>query len=88
MCAHGALGSDQLGLDFAQGCMDLEDAIVAKGGFAVDCDDGSSHIDTLSRFSVADFGWQFLKTHTFKVKPSPWASMLPGAPATCKIWKQ
>ena len=81
-CAHI---SDWLALDFAQGCMDLETDIVMRGGFAIDCDDGGSHV-SFTRFSVADFGWKFLDTHRYKVKPSPWASMLPGAPSHCKIW--
>jgi hypothetical protein len=88
MCAHGAVGSDSLGLDFAMGCENLETQTVSKGGFAVDCNDGGAHIDILTRFSVADFGYKFLMAHPFKTKPSPWATMLPGAPATCKIWQK
>jgi hypothetical protein len=87
MCAHGATGSDWLALDFAEGCKSLESSITAKGGFAIDCDDGGSHV-SLTRFAVADFGWKFLKAHPYKTTPSPWASMLPaGAPQVCKIWK-
>ncbi|HKP59330.1 MAG TPA: hypothetical protein VJV78_21550, partial [Polyangiales bacterium] len=88
MCAHGAVGSDSLGLDFAMGCENLETQTVTKGGFAVDCNDGGSHIDILNRFSVADFGYKFLMAHPFKTKPSPWASALPGAPSKCKIWQK
>ena len=88
MCAHGAMGSDVLGLDFAKGCESLETQLVSKGGFAIDCNDGGAHIDILNRFSVADFGYEFLMAHPFKTKPSPWATSAPGLPAKCKIWQK
>lgn len=88
MCAHGAKGMDTLGLDFADGCEKLETQTVMKGGFAVDCNDGGTHIDVLNRFAPANFGYKFLMTHPYGTKPSPWMGMLPGdAPMTCKIWK-
>jgi hypothetical protein len=87
MCAHGAVGSDTLGLDFAKGCQDLETQTVNKGSFAVDCNDGGVHIDIIGRFAPANFGYKFLMAHPFGTKPSPWMSMLPaGAPTSCKIW--
>ena len=86
MCAHGGVGKDTLGLDFAKGCQDLATTTVKKGSFAVDCDDGGAHIDILGRFAPAAFGYKFLMAHPFGTKPSPWMTMLPSPPATCKIW--
>lgn len=87
MCAHGATGSDVLGLDFAMACESLETQTTMKGGFAVDCNDGGAHIDILTRFAPASFGYKFLTTHPYGTKPSPWMGMLPGdAPKNCKIW--
>jgi hypothetical protein len=82
------MGSDVLGLDFAKSCESLATQTVSKGGFAIDCNDGGSHIDIFNRFSVADFGYKFLMAHPFKTKPSPWATTAPRLPPKCKIWQK
>ena len=85
--AHGAQGSDTLILDFSDGTKKLESAVVAGGGFAIDCDDGGSHLDFFTiRAGVGDQAWPFLKAHPYNSKPDPYAGGLPsGFPSYCTI---
>jgi hypothetical protein len=86
LVAHGASGSDVFILDFAQASQTYETQIRQHGGFAVDCNDGGTHIDIAKRFAVGPAAWQFLKDHPFKVSPEPYASGLPSAfPSYCKV---
>jgi len=87
--AHGAQGSDWLALDFSDGTKKLESAIVMAGGFAIDCDDGGSHLDFFTiRAGVGNQAWPFLKAHPYNTKPSPYAGALPsGFPRYCQIVK-
>jgi predicted esterase len=86
LCAHGGAGKDSLILDFAQTSTALENDLRKRGALAIDCDDGSSHVDVLSRFKVGPSAWQFLKDHPFGVKPEPYTTALPaGFPSYCKL---
>jgi dienelactone hydrolase len=86
LVAHGAAGSDVFILDFAAASQKYEQQIRQAGGFAIDCDDGGSHIDVAKRFKVGPQGWEFLKAHPFKVSPEPYATLLPkDFPSYCKI---
>jgi hypothetical protein len=86
--AHGAQGSDSLGLDFHDNTIAMENEIKKAGGFAMDCDDGGDHIvGWLSdRAGVGGKAMQFLKDHPYNTRPSPYASGLPaGFPSYCKV---
>ena len=73
-------------LDFAQASKSYEQQIRKLAGFAVDCDDGGTHIDIAKRFQVAPSAWAFLKSHPFGVSPEPYAGGLPaGFPSYCSI---
>lgn len=87
--AHGAKGSDTLGLDFHDGTMALEAEVVRLGGFAMDCDDNMDHIaGWFTRAGVGGKAMQFLADHPYNTKPSPYATALPaGYPSYCKIVK-
>jgi hypothetical protein len=82
--AHGAPGLDALVVDFGSVSIDWGNEIASKGGLAIDCDDGGAHIDTFTRFSVADNVWKFFKDHPYNVKPEPYTA-LSGWPPHCKI---
>jgi predicted esterase len=86
-CLHGAKGVDVVIIDFYDRCHALEDDVKARGGFAMDCDDGGPHVSGL-RLSSAPRTWQFLKDHPYKVKPEPYAAGLPAKdnyPSYCSI---
>ncbi len=86
IAAHGAEGSDWLALDFKLASDVWTADAIAKGGFAIDCDDGGSHIDVFSRFAVAGAGWQFFMDHPWGVAPLPYEAALPsGFPSYCKV---
>jgi predicted esterase len=58
--------------------------VVAKGGFAVNCDHGGGHCD--SPPSVKRAQWEFLMAHPFGVQPEPYADGLPASfPGECQI---
>jgi hypothetical protein len=81
---HGAMGVDQVVIDFGQASIDLDNAIVAAGGFAVDCNHGGGHVAAPPDLKEA--GWTFMKAHPFGTKPSPYAAGLPATfPNYCKI---
>jgi predicted esterase len=82
--AHGAQGRDKVVLDFAETTARQVSDLVAKGGFAVQCDHGGDHCATPTSFRNAQ--WQFLKDHPFGVDPEPYSEGLPADfPAVCKI---
>lgn len=84
IAAHGAEGADWLALDFAVASNTWLTNAKAAGGLAIDCNDGGSHIDVFSRFSVASAGWQFFMDHPWGVA-MPYTS-LPGTfPSYCMI---
>jgi len=86
MTMHGAMGVDQVVIDFGVASMDMDKALVAKGGFAVDCDHGGAH--TIVPSDLREAGWVFLKAHPFGTKPSPYAGGLPATfPKYCTIVK-
>jgi hypothetical protein len=81
---HGAAGRDVVVIDFSTTTARFVSDIVAKGGFAVNCDHGGGHCASPAAVKAAQ--WQFLKAHPFGVSPSPYASGLPaGFPSVCQI---
>jgi poly(3-hydroxybutyrate) depolymerase len=87
IAAHGAMGSDALGLDFAQASSTWEGEIKTAGGFSIDCNDGGNHLDFFGKRApgLEPVAWQFFKDHPFKVKPEPYTSLPSGFPSYCKI---
>jgi len=88
IAAHGAPGSDALGLDFANCSTTWESEIKTAGGFSIDCNDGGSHLGFFTQRAppLKPVAWQFFKDHPFGVKPDPYATSLPsGFPTYCKI---
>lgn len=86
MCAHGGVGKDTLILDFAKTSLAFEDDIKKRGGFAIDCDDGGSHVSGTRMTTMSGPIWQFMKDHPFGVTPKPYAAGLPASfPAVCTI---
>jgi hypothetical protein len=83
---HGAMGVDQVVIDFGTASKDLDKVITSKGGFAVDCDHGGGHVGAPADLKAA--GWTFMKAHPFGTKPSPYAAGLPANfPKYCMIMK-
>jgi poly(3-hydroxybutyrate) depolymerase len=88
IAAHGAPGSDALGLDFAQASATWEMAIKQAGGFSIDCNDGGSHLGFFTQRAppLKPVAFKFFQDHPFGVKPDPYAGGLPsGFPTYCKI---
>ena len=86
--AHGAMGSDDLVLDFAQASATWEMQIKQAGGFSIDCNDGGSHLDFFTKRApgLEPVAFKFFQDHGFGVKPDPYAKGLPsGFPSYCKI---
>jgi hypothetical protein len=86
--AHGASGSDALGVDFAQASATWEMAIKQGGGFSIDCNDGGNHLDFFGKRApgIQKVAFKFFQDHPFGVKPDPYAGALPsGFPSYCKI---
>jgi hypothetical protein len=86
--AHGAMGSDDLILDFAQTSATWETAIKQGGGFSIDCNDGGSHLDFFTKRApgLQPVAFKFFQDHGFGIKPDPYAKGLPsGFPSYCKI---
>jgi hypothetical protein len=82
MLFHGAPGVDQVIIDFSQSSQMMGDDIKKKGGFALNCNHGGAHM--IPPPPGPDAAWLFFKAHGFKVKPSPWATMIPmGVPSYC-----
>jgi hypothetical protein len=93
VAAHGPVGSDVLGVDFAGASQTFEGDVRKAGGLAIDCQDNGTHVDIAARFAVAPQVLKFLLDHPFKVSPDPYATGLPtgasvpdgGWPSYCKI---
>jgi hypothetical protein len=85
IAAHGAPGSDALGIDFANASATWETAIKNAGGFVIDCNDGSSHIDIAKRMAIAPQAWQFFKDHPYGASPEPYSTLPAGWPSYCAI---
>lgn len=82
--AHGAAGSDSLGIDFGSATPALGNEVVKAGGFAIDCDDGGGHI-TISRLGLGGKALDFFKAHPWGVRP--WTAVPSGWPSNCKVLK-
>jgi poly(3-hydroxybutyrate) depolymerase len=83
---HGAPGTDVVVIDFSMTSATEDKAVVAKGGFAVDCNHGGGHCQAPAADTAGQ--WQFCKDHPFGVKPEPYASGLPSSlPSYCTIVK-
>ncbi len=64
----------------------LRRLLVAKGGFAIDCDHGGGHEGPPAPLRAAS--WEFLQMHPFGANPEPYASGLPASfPSYCQIIK-
>jgi poly(3-hydroxybutyrate) depolymerase len=85
VAAHGMQGSDVLVLDFADTSAAWIKDVAAKGAFAVDCNDGSSHIDVAKRAAVSGSVWKFFQDHPYGIKPRPYMTLPAGWPTYCKI---
>jgi poly(3-hydroxybutyrate) depolymerase len=83
---HGAPGVDVVTIDFSETSAANVEDVVAKGGFAVNCNHGGGHC--ASPASVKAAQWKFMKDHPFGVDPEPYAGGLPSDfPAFCEITK-
>ncbi len=84
MTMHGARGADFVFIEFADSSQTLYTSVVAKGGFAINCDHGGGHCAAPKELKLAM--WQFMKDHPFGVSPEPYANGLPASfPSYCKI---
>lgn len=85
--AHGAQGSDDLVIDFAQASAQWESDITTAGGFSIDCNDGGNHLAFFAtrapKLKLAAV--QFFLDHPFKVKPEPYTILPAAFPSYCKI---
>jgi hypothetical protein len=83
---HGAMGTDMVVIDFATASATADKDVLAKGGFAVDCNHGGGHCGAPPVDVAAQ--WQFCKDHPFGVSPEPYAKGLPSSfPSYCSIIK-
>jgi hypothetical protein len=87
IAAHGAAGSDALGVDFAMASATWEATIKMDGGFSIDCNDGGNHLAFFQTRApgLQPVAWKFFQDHPFKVKPEPYSSLPTGFPTYCKI---
>jgi hypothetical protein len=86
IAAHGAMGSDAVVLDFASASAAWESAIKSGGGFAIDCNDGGSHLDFFRTRApgLKPVALQFFLDHPFKATNS-YATLPSGFPSYCHI---
>jgi hypothetical protein len=83
---HGKMGTDVVVIDFASASLMEDKDVVAKKGFAIDCDHGGGHCGAPPDDTAAQ--WRFCKDHPFGVSPEPYAAGIPsGFPAYCTIQK-
>jgi hypothetical protein len=83
---HGAMGTDMVVIDFSTASATADKDVLAKGGFAVDCNHGGGHCGAPAVDVAAQ--WQFCKDHPFGVSPEPYAKGLPSSfPSYCTIIK-
>jgi hypothetical protein len=87
IAAHGAMGSDELVVDFYTASHTWETDIQKANGFAIDCNDGANHTALATRTAIAPQAVQFFLDHPYKVKPEPYRAGLPnnGWPSYCQI---
>jgi dienelactone hydrolase len=87
IAAHGAAGSDSLGVDFANASATWEMQIKQAGGFSIDCNDGGNHTDFFTKRAppLKPVAWKFFEDHPFGVKPEPYTTLPSGFPTYCKI---
>lgn len=87
LVTHGAKGKDTFGnvIDFADASAAWVAEIKAEGGFAIECDDGSTHTDFATRTKVAPQALQFFLDHPYGVKPEPYTALPAGWPSYCTI---
>jgi len=85
--AHGAQGSDQFVIDFAQASAQWESDIATAGGYSIDCNDGGNHLAffTTRAPQLKPAAVQFFLDHPFKVKPEPYRVLPAAFPSYCKI---
>lgn len=87
---HGSPESDVVGVVFAETSATLYNAVVNRGGLAVDCNHGDGHcgggLDFYTAVDILDAQWRFLLDHPFRVCPDPYEDGLPGSfPDFCTI---
>lgn len=87
IAAHGAVGSDNLVVDFANASTTWEGEIKTKGGFSIDCNDGGDHTDFFTKRApgLKPVAWKFFNDHPYGIKPEPYTSLPSGFPTYCKI---
>jgi dienelactone hydrolase len=87
IAAHGATGSDNLIVDFANASTTWEQQIKQAGGFSIDCNDGGNHTDFFTKRApgLQPVAWKFFNDHPYGVKPEPYTSLPSGFPTYCKI---
>lgn len=83
MTMHGG-ANDNVIVNFGTTSSNLNGAITSQGGFAVDCEHGIGHCGAPA--SLHERAWEFMLSHPFGTKPSPYAAGLPADyPAFCEI---
>jgi hypothetical protein len=87
IAAHGAVGSDNLIVDFANASTTWEGQIKMAGGFSIDCNDGGNHTDFFTKRAppLQPVAWKFFSDHPYGIKPEPYSSLPSGFPTYCKI---
>jgi hypothetical protein len=86
IAAHGAMGSDVVGIDFAQTSATWEQSdIKPLGGFSIDCGDGQGHVYLARLSNLSPVALRFFEDHPYGVEPEPYASLPAGFPSYCKI---
>lgn len=86
IAAHGAMGSDDLILDFASASATWESEIKADNGFSIDCNDGGNHLAFFSTRApgLKPVALQFFLDHPFKA-PNTYTTLPSGFPSYCHI---
>jgi poly(3-hydroxybutyrate) depolymerase len=85
IAAHGASGSDVVGIDFANASATWEGEIKQDGALAIDCNDGQGHVYLQRLSNLAPVSLRFFQDHPFGVKPEPYGSLPAGFPSVCAI---
>jgi hypothetical protein len=87
IAAHGAVGSDNLIVDFANASTTWEGMIKSAGGFSIDCNDGGNHTDFFTKRApgLEPVAYKFFADHPYGIKPEPYTSLPSGFPSYCKI---
>lgn len=84
VAAHGAQGLDWIAVDFATCSADLCKRIAAKGGTAINCNDGGDHImGMITRAgTMGPLGWRWMKETPFGTNPKTLPTYFP---KTCSL---